>query len=96
MEVLPIVGAGLFMALVLERLVELLVKPPLPEAWKPIIPYISAVVGVAAAFAFSIDLVGPTLELFGVTPAVPWAGRLLTGLAIGGGSNLLHDLWPAG
>ena len=87
-------GAALFMALVLERLIELLVKPPLPEHLAPIVPYISAALGLVAALAFGIDLVTPTLEGFGVVPAVSWAGKVITGLVLGGGSNLIHDLWP--
>ncbi|MFW6098010.1 MAG: hypothetical protein ACOC9Z_08030, partial [Chloroflexota bacterium] len=30
----------------------------------------------------------------GLQPFVPWAGYVLTGLLIGGGANLIHDVWP--
>lgn len=89
-----VLGAALFMALVLERLIELLVKPSLPENLAPAVPYIAAVLGLLVAFGFAIDLITPTLEQFGVTPAVSWAGKVITGLILGGGSNLIHDLWP--
>jgi len=95
METIAVLGAGVFMALVLERLVELLVKPALPEAAKPAVPYISAVAGLLLAFGFAIDLITPTLAQFGVVPAVDWAGKVVTGLLLGGGSNLVHDLWPS-
>lgn len=88
------VGAGFFMALALERLVELFIKPAVPAQYKVIVPYAALVLGVLAAFGFNIDLITPTLEGFGIEPAVSWAGLLVSGLLIGGGSNLLHDLWP--
>jgi hypothetical protein len=94
METIAVLGAGMFMALVIERLVELLIKPALPEKAKPAVPYIASVLGLLAAFGFSIDLITPTLAQFGITPAVDWAGKVVTGLLVGGGSNLLHDLWP--
>lgn len=94
MELTAILSAALFMALVLERLVELLVKPLIPDNLAQVTPYLTGGLGVLAAFAFSIDLITPTLEAFDVTPAVSWAGTLLTGLVLGGGSNLIHDLWP--
>jgi hypothetical protein len=93
METVAFVGAGIFLAIVLERLVELLVKPPLPESLRPAVPYVSAGLGLLIAFGFNIDLVSPTLAQFDVKPAVSWAGRVVTGLLIGGGSNLIHDLW---
>lgn len=94
MNMVAVLGAALFVALVLERLVELLVNPALPESLAPLKPYIAAVLGLLFAFGFNIDLVVPTLAEFDVTPAVGWAGRLVTGLVLGGGSNLIHDLWP--
>jgi len=89
-----VLGAGVFMALALERVVELLLKPRLPERFTGVIPYVASGLGLLAAFGFAIALVPPTLAQFSVTPAVPWAGTLLTGLLLGGGSNFLHDIWP--
>lgn len=96
METVAVLGAGIFIALVIERLVELLVKPALPEQAQPAVPYVAAGLGLLAAFGFSIDLITPTLAQFGITPSVSWAGKVVTGLLVGGGSNLLHDLWPGG
>lgn len=83
-----------FLALVLERLIEYLVAPVLPTDWHDLIPYVSAALGVAGAFAFQVDVISPTMEAFGADPLTAWAGYLTTGLLIGGGSNLIHDLWP--
>lgn len=82
------------LAVVLERLVEYLVKPPLPEKYYPFIPYLAAFAGLGIAFGFSLDLITPLLAQFEVVPAVDQMGEVVTGLLIGGGSNLLHDLWP--
>jgi len=38
--------------------------------------------------------VTPGLEAVGVQPLVPWAGILVTGVALGGGGSFIHDLWP--
>ena len=94
METIAVFGAGVFIALVIERLVELLIKPVLPESAKVAVPYIAGVLGLLAAFGFSIDLITPTLAQFDIVPSVSWAGKVVTGLLVGGGSNLLHDLWP--
>jgi len=50
--------------------------------------YVAAVVGVLFAFAYALDLIAAML---GATPSPPWVGVVLTGLAIGRGSNYLHD-----
>ena len=89
-----VIAVGLFLALVLERLFELYVKPPIPERFKWVVPYLAGLAGLGLAFVFSIDLMTPVLEAAGITPAADWLGRVLTGLAIGGGSNLVHELWP--
>jgi hypothetical protein len=83
---------AIFLAVVLERLVELLVKPKFPQGVAWLIPYIAVVAGLLVAFGFNLDVIEPTLAELGIVPAVSWAGTLLTGLIIGGGSNLVHDL----
>jgi protein-S-isoprenylcysteine O-methyltransferase Ste14 len=88
------VAAALFLAFVLERLIEHFVKPVLPEKFAWAVPYLALVVGILFAFAFGVDAVTPTLEQFGTKPIMAWAGVLLTGMIIGGGSNLIHDIWP--
>lgn len=85
---------AIFLAVVLERLMQFLVKPKFPENFAWFIPYIAVIAGLFVAFAFNIDVIEPTMAELGLEPAVSWAGMLLTGLIIGGGSNLVHDLWP--
>jgi len=52
--------------------------------------YVSVCVGVGMAFAYSLDLLNVVFEM-AANP--PWVGILLTGMAIGRGSNYVHDLW---
>ncbi len=48
----------------------------------------SAVVSVAAALALRLDL----LKAFEVMPAESYPGYILTGLVLGLGSNVVHDI----
>ncbi len=50
--------------------------------------YIALAVGLALAFAYSLDLLR---EAFGVVASPAWTGIMLTGLAVGRGANYLHD-----
>lgn len=86
-----------FMVLVAERLVEFL-KPicdpglawlqatlHLPDGWiKMIFSWLVVAVIVAAT----------ELNIFATFIPKPWAGRILTVIFCGGGSNMLHDVWP--
>ena len=86
-----------FLALVTERVTELFVVPALERigagyAW--LAAYMTAVLGIIVALSFGIDLMSPIAEALGLAVAFPIAGQVFTGLVIGGGSNLLHDIWP--
>lgn len=78
------------LTLMVERLTEyvfstLFDKVPVLTPFKWALMYVALAVGVAAAFVFDLDLLavaGLEHNAFGVA---------LTGLAIGGGSNLLHE-----
>jgi hypothetical protein len=85
-----------FLALIVERLVEKFVKPLLPEAYQHWSAYAALALGLIFSWAFGIDLLTPVATAVGLEPFVPWAGYLLTGLIVGGGSNFLHDVWPGG
>ena len=52
--------------------------------------YVSLVVGLILAFAYALDII---YEAFGYVAIWPWIGIVITGLAIGRGSNYLHDFW---
>lgn len=90
-EVIGLLAAATFLATANERLVgyfdPIWKKVPL-ENFKR---YVSFLFGALLGYLFQIDLVS---QLIPTTPMFPWAGRLLTALIIGGGSNLIHDLWP--
>lgn len=90
----PLLAVALFLAMAIERTVENLVAPVVPDSYSEWLRYAALGLGLGAAFAFGVDLVTPGLEAAGIAPAVPWAGKVLTGVALGGGSNLVHDWWP--
>lgn len=82
--------AILFSAVGVNRIVEYFVSPifenvkPL-QAHKWALMYVAAALGVLVAFTYSLDL----FALAG--QAVSAVGQALTGVAIGGGANLIHD-----
>jgi len=90
-QVAEVLTAAFFLALVNERLVGYF-----DPIWKRIHvdelkQYVSFLTGAGFSFLFQIDLVS---QMIPTTPLIPWAGMFLTALIVGGGSNLLHDLWP--
>jgi len=83
----------LFSALIVERLTEWVfgtlfdrVERLKPYRWA--LMYCAAALGIVAAFSYSLDL----FALAGQPASV--FGKVLTGVAIGGGANLIHDLTP--
>jgi len=62
-------------------------KHPAVKEAQPL-KYVALVVGVAFAFAYSLDLIAAML---GAVPNPPWVGVVLTGLAVGRGANYVHD-----
>ena len=102
------VAAASFLALVLERLMEYLIAPiwlfllgiaikllDVDSDGKGTLPFVAAILGIGFAAAWSLDIISPTLNTLGWTVTEGWPGILISGLVIGGGSNLLHDLWPS-
>ncbi|MFW6184032.1 MAG: hypothetical protein ACOC8X_09565 [Chloroflexota bacterium] len=87
---------GGLVALAIERLVEKFATWPLKQlGWpKEIKAYVALLLGGLFSFGFNIDLFGPLAVAVGLSPLIPWAGKLLTALAVGGGSHFLHDIWP--
>lgn len=88
---------GSLIALVIERLVEKLLTWPLEQAGLPseLKAYAAFIIAGLFSAGFAIDLFTPLATAVGLQPFVPWAGYLLTAFAIGGGSQLLHDIWPS-
>lgn len=87
-----VAGLGFF-ALLIERLVEKFIKPI--QAAQPYAAYIALVLGVVLAAGFQLDIFTAVAASIGGDALTPWVGIILTGLAIGGGSNFLHDIWPS-
>ena len=85
-------GLSLLLAFLTESSVEYVLGTPMDKipALKPhkwLLMYAGLLVGVGLCFFFELDLVAP---LYG---DVSWVGQLLTGLAVGRGSNYVHDLY---
>lgn len=79
-----------FCAFLVERLVGYImtVGPNIPQRF-PFAPVlVSLFLGVGIAVGFQLDLFGA----FDMTAVHPLVAFVLTGLLIGGGSNLLHDI----
>jgi len=72
------------------RLVEVILKPLLslarPRLSKDLLLYMSIITGIGMAFYSNTNL----LEQYFDPPIV---GIIVTGIIIGGGSNLIHDLF---
>lgn len=87
-----ILQSALFLAVVVERLVEWVfgtafdkIEKLKPFRWT--LMYVAGVLGIVASLQFDLDL----LTLSGLAPSL--LGQVLTGVLIGGGANLLHDLF---
>lgn len=96
-----------FLVMVVERVTEFVVKPLIGNILKlagqseettaeklgNILPFVTAVMGATLSYGFGIDLFAGLAASAGLEPAA-WLTQLLTAIVLGGGSNLLHDLWP--
>jgi hypothetical protein len=98
-QIAETVAMVLFMVVVGERLVQFLepiFKPALnwmestlhlPDGWSMMV-FSWIVVGLVVA-ATEANVFAPFIPR-------PWIGQLLTVIFCGGGSNMLHDVWPSG
>ena len=84
------ITAAAFLSMLNNRLVEVILKPLLslarPRLSKDLLLYISIITGIGMAFYSNTNL----LEHYFHPPIV---GIIVTGIIIGGGSNLIHDLF---
>ena len=93
-------GAVVFMAVVVERLLQVYVRPIAArivgdDITSLVMPIVSSLGSVALALTLGLDVISPILGSFGVAVDSVIVGQVLTGLLVGGGSNLLHDIWPS-
>lgn len=81
--------AVFFLAIIVEGITEHLKQgfPSISEK-TGLILVITWVLGIGMCLAFGIDM----FALFGVEARVPWAGEVLTGIAIARGANYVYDL----
>ena len=98
MNVIAFIVLVLFLAFVIESLVEYFVGEvanhiPRVEPYKWLTMYLAAIVGIVAAFIYQLDLVHLLADFLGIQMAISTLGMVLTGLAIGRGSNFIHDIW---
>ncbi|MBC8445781.1 MAG: hypothetical protein H8D74_01140 [Chloroflexi bacterium] len=85
--------AAIFLALVNERVIAYFIAPLFEEFWEEgcwLLLYIAALTGGLLSFAAGIDLMGMT----GVELAYP-VNLMVSAILVGGGSNLLHDVFFA-
>ena len=104
MPVLAILAVILFLSFLVEALVEYVFGQaaqhvPAIQPYQWLLMYVALVVGVLAAFVYRLDLVHLLAAFLddispGAIGAIPQTtlGIVLTGLAIGRGSNFIHDL----
>jgi len=85
--------AAIFLALVNERVITYFIAPLFGKFWEEgcwLLLYIAALTGGLLSFAAGIDLMaGAGIEL-----AYP-VNLILSAILVGGGSNLLHDVFFA-
>ena len=97
MNILSILGVILLLAFLVEALVEyvfgtLADKVPALQKHKWVIMYIALAVGIVGAFIYDFDLMYLLGQWLGADIVHSNMGIVLTGLAIGRGSNFIHDL----
>lgn len=84
----------LFLSVLVERLTEYVLGTPFDKVaaltpFKWLLMYASMALGVAVTYFGTLDFV---LLVGGVNLGI--LGTVLSGIAIGGGANLLHQIWP--
>jgi hypothetical protein len=101
-NVAGVLSLAFFLALVVERLIQFVIRPLLEAALGKenetvgrVLPYLAALMGGLVSYGFGLDLFADMAAAAGLEPAA-WLTKLLTALVVAGGSNLLHDLWPTG
>ncbi|MHC1739738.1 MAG: hypothetical protein AB9897_01360 [Anaerolineaceae bacterium] len=99
MNVFLILLVTILLAFLIETLVEAFVAPffnnfPKITKFKWMQMYIAMIVGITSAFIYHLDLVSLLSQFLGGSPniQVTTFGLIITGCAMGRGSNYLHDL----
>jgi hypothetical protein len=97
-NVLLVLLIMVLVAFLIETLVEFIFAPifkkwPKLAPYKDFVMYVAIATGVLAAFLYNFDLIFLLASYLGAAGfAVTIFGKIITGIAIGKGSNYLHDL----
>lgn len=88
-----------FLALAVERLIEWFLKPTFnkitDETYRVLALRLTTLLfGGVIAFGLGLDLITPLAQAAGVVLRWEFLPAILTAVIVGGGSTLLHDLWP--
>jgi hypothetical protein len=97
MEVFAFLAFIIFLAAVVEGIVEyffgkIVEHVPALQPYNWLLIYVAAAIGVAGTFHYQLDLFSVFASFLNMTITVSAFGITLTGLAVGRGSNYLHDL----
>ena len=103
-KLLVVMVVALFLGFMIEALVEYLIAPwfdnfPKFTKWKWLQMYVAMAVGLVAAFIYQLDLVNLLSRFLSETTGsgefipITTFGLIITGIAIGRGSNFLHDIF---
>jgi hypothetical protein len=97
MNVFSVLAVIFLMAFLVESMVEYLFgtpfdKIPALQPYKWLLMYVAAIVGVAGAFIYRIDILYLLGGFVGAAFDVTFFGMVMTGLSIGRGANYLHDI----
>lgn len=98
MSVMAILGIVLFLAFLVESMVEYFVGEianhvPAAGPYKWLIMYVAAMIGILAAFIYKLDIINMLADFLGTQFSTTVFGMVFTGLVIGRGANFVHDLW---
>ena len=87
-------GLAVFLSVLNAKIIEYFVTPLFDaRGWdKRFILYVSLVTGLLIGLATGVDLITPLAEQAGQRVAYP-AGMIITGILIGGGANLIYDIF---
>jgi hypothetical protein len=97
MSVFAIVGVIILFAFLVESLVEYIFGAiaehvPVLKPYQWLLMYVAMAVGVLGAFVYKFDLINLASQFLEVDIPITTLGIVISGMAIGRGSNYIHQL----